>query len=361
MKYLRRYSFTLAFLALFLTWMWLRPEDAGQVYQLSGDTMGTRYSVLVTDFPDDVSDNELAEGIEQRLYRVDRELMSTYAPDSELSRFNQSPVGQWMDVSAELAEVMVQAQAISELTGGYFDVTVGPLVDRWGFGPVQEMADSTRIPTDSEIEDLRERVGYRHLEVNQQPPQLRKLRDVRVDLSAIAKGYGTDVIADYLDSVGLDSYFVEIGGELRIRGIKPDGSSWVPAIEKPGQGAPVVYEVIAVDGQPVAVAGSGDYRNFFEQNGVRFSHEIDPFTGRPIRHDLAAVYVITDTAIMADALATAFMVMGDERASELAQRLDLAVFFITKSDTDDGFDSHYTPQFERYLSNDDERADNNRE
>lgn len=361
MKYLRRYSFTLAFLALFLSWMWLRPDEPGQVYQLSGETMGTRYSILVTQFPDDITDNELAEGIARRLRRIDRELMSTYAPESELSRFNRAAVGQWMDISAELADVMTQAQTISELTDGYFDVTVGPLVDRWGFGPVQEMADSPRIPTDGEIEQLRERVGYRHLEVSQQPPRLRKLQDVRVDLSAIAKGYATDVIADYLDSAGLDSYFIEIGGELRIRGIKPDGSSWVPAIERPTQGAPEVHDIIVLDGQSIAVAGSGDYRNYFEQDGVRFSHEIDPFTGRPVTHDLAAVYVITDTASMADALATAFMVMGAERGYALSQRLDLAAYFITKRPNGEGFDSRYTPQFADYLSDDDTLPDNNLE
>lgn len=361
MKYLRRYSFTLAFLALFLTWMWLRPDEPGQVYQLDGQTMGTRYSILVTEFPDTLSDNELAQGIEAHLLRIDRELMSTYAPESELSRFNRAAVGQWVDVSPELADVMAQAQAISELTDGYFDVTVGPLVDRWGFGPVQDMAGSSRIPTDAEIRQLQEQVGYRHLEVSQQPPRLRKLHDVRVDLSAIAKGYGADVIADYLDSVGLDSYFIEIGGELRLRGRKPDGSSWVPAIERPTQGAPIVHDIIVVDGQSIAVAGSGDYRNYFEQDGVRFSHEIDPFTGRPVTHNLAAVYVITDTAAMADALATAFMVMGAERAYQLSQQLDLAAYFITKRSGDDGFDSLYTSHFADFLSDEDDLPDNNLE
>lgn len=361
MKYLRRYSFTLAFLALFLAWMWLRPDAPGQVYQLNGETMGTRYSILVTAFPDNITDNELADGIAQRLHRIDRELMSTYAPESELSRFNRAAVGPWMDVSAELADVMMQAQAISDLTDGYFDVTVGPLVDRWGFGPVQEMPDSARIPGDVEIGQLRERVGYQHLEVSQQPPRMRKLHDVRVDLSGIAKGYGTDVIADYLDSVGLDSYFIEVGGELRIRGVKPDGSSWVPAIEKPTRGAPEVHDIIVLSGQSIAVAGSGDYRNYFEQDGVRFSHEIDPFTGRPVSHDLAAVYVITDTATTADALATAFMVMGAERSFALSQRLDLAAYFITKRRTGDGFDSRYTPRFADYLSGGDALPDNNLE
>jgi len=362
LKYLRRYSFTLAFLALFFAWVWLRPDSPAQVYQLDGETMGTRYSILVTSFPDDISDNELASGIEQRLYRIDRELMSTYAPESELSRFNRSAVGPWVEVSAELAEVVAQAQEISDLTDGYFDVTVGPLVDRWGFGPVQEMAGSPRIPTDAEITQLQEQVGYHQLEVSRDPPQLRKLADVQVDLSGIAKGFGADVIADYLDAVGLDSYFIEIGGELRVRGIKSDGNSWVPAIETPGQGVPQVHDIIVVDGQPLAIAGSGDYRNFFEQDGVRFSHEIDPFTGRPVTHDLAAVYIITDTAATADALATAFMVMGTERAFALSEQLNLAAYFINKRRAGEGFDSSHTSHFTRYLPDDDSTSTgNNRE
>lgn len=350
MKYLRRYSYTLAFLTIFLAWMWLRPDAPAQVYQLTGNTMGTSYSVLIAGFPETVPDHELAEGIEQRLFRLDRELMSTYAPDSELSRFNRAAVNQWVDVSPELAYVAAQAQHYSELTDGYFDVTVGPLVDRWGFGP--EARNAARIPSDSEILALQQTIGYQKLQVSQSPPQLRKTSEIRVDLSGIAKGFGADIVAEYLDSTGLDSYFVEIGGELRIRGIKPDGSAWVPAIETPGDGAPEVYEIIATQGQSIALAGSGDYRNYFEQDGVRFSHEIDPFTGRPVTHDLAAVYVISDTAIEADALATAFMIMGAERSFQLAEELDLAAYFITKREHEPGFDNRHTSRFDDYLNAD---------
>lgn len=349
--FIKRMRYTLIFLALYFIWVWLRPDAPVQVYQLNGATMGTQYQILVAGFPDSISADELAAGIEQRLLRVDRELMSTYAPESELSRFNRSAPGEWFSVSPELAYVVERALHYSELTDGYFDVTVGPLVNRWGFGPLTgQRVDLARIPTEDEIQSLREQTGYQHLQVSLSPPQLRKQQPVYVDLSGIAKGFGTDVIADYFDALEMNSYFIEIGGELRIKGVKPDGSDWVPAIEKPVvSGQPQIHQIIYSHGQSLAIAGSGDYRNYFEQDGVRYSHEIDPFTGRPVTHNLAAVTVLADTATEADALATAFMVMGEEKSMALASRLGLAVYFIIKHADEDGFTERFTPEFAAYM------------
>jgi thiamine biosynthesis lipoprotein len=348
---IKRMRYTLLFLLMYFLWLWLRPDPATEVYRLSGATMGTQYQILIAGFPNSVSDNELAAAIEQRLVRVDRELMSTYAPDSELSRFNRSEPGVWFAVSPELAYVVQRALYYSELTGGYFDVTVGPLVNRWGFGPIiGQRVDLSRIPSEMEIQALRQQIGYQSLQVNMSPPQLRKQSPVYVDLSGIAKGFGADVIAEYFDSLNMTSYFIEIGGELRIKGIKPDGSGWVPAIEKPVDSEqPQVYQIFYSQGESLAVAGSGDYRNYFEQDGVRYSHEIDPFTGRPANHALAAVTVIADNATEADALATAFMVMGEEKAMTLASSLGLAVYFIIKHADDDGFTESFTPEFAAYM------------
>ncbi len=347
MKYLRRYQYTLIFLAVFFAWVMLRPEASapeGQLYQLTGTTMGTTYRILLTGFPEGVDGNELAGQIRQHLFRVDRELMSIYAADSELSRFNRSPPGAWFPVSEELAYVVQQAQEISELTDGYFDITVGPLTERWGFGT--SLRD---VPADEEIEALLARIGYRHVQVSMQPPALFKSADVYLDLGGIAKGYGTDVVADYLDSLGVQSYFVEVGGELRIRGTRADGSAWVPAIETPVDGRPQAYQIFYSQGESIAVAGSGDYRNYFEQDGVRYSHELDPFSGRPIDHRLAAVTVITDRATRADALSTAFMVMGAERAHALAEEAGLAAYFIIRREDSEGFDDFHTSSFAQYL------------
>jgi thiamine biosynthesis lipoprotein len=347
LRLVNRFQFTLLLLGILAVWMWLRPEpEAPDVYQLDGRTMGTSYRVLITEFPTDVSGEELAAGITERLHRIDKELMSTYEPTSELSQFNQSLVGEWFDVSPEMAIVMQEALAISELTGGAFDVTVGPLVDLWGFGP--EMRP-TRVPDDATISQLLAEVGYQHLSVSMDPPRIRRQRDVRVDLSGIAKGYGADYVAEYFDSLAMDSYFIEIGGELRIKGTRGDGSSWVPGIEQPVNGTQEVHRIINTHDEPLGVAGSGDYRNYFEQDGQRYSHEIDPLTGRPIMHNLAAAYVIAENAMRADALATAFMVMGAEASLALAEKVGLAAYFIVKSEGESGFDTVYSRQFTRYL------------
>jgi len=256
-------------------------------------------------------------------------------------------VGQDIPLSPQLNEVLALALELNALTGGAFDVTVGPLVNRWGFGPEDRRAD--RIPSQQEIDALLASVGSHHLQLDRANASVRKTANVYVDLSGIAKGYAVDRVAEYLDSLGITSYFIEVGGELRIRGYKPGNLSWVPAIEKPVDTAPQVHNIFYARGEPIAVAGSGDYRNYFEADGVHYSHEIDPQTGRPVRHNLAGVYVIDSTAARADALATAFMVMGAERAYALAESLDLAVYFVTRDDANDAFEDRYTPRFEHYL------------
>lgn len=345
-SWLGRFSFTLGFLALFIGWQLLDRRDPDVIYQLAGETMGTTYMVQVTGFPEGVDGDAVAQQVQELLLQVDNEWMSTYAPDSEISRFNQSEPDLWFPVSLEVAQLVQRALDLSVLTGGYFDITVGPLVNRWGFGPDQYQQG---MPGADEIRALREQVGYQHVEVSLAPPQLRKHRDVQLDLSAIAKGYGADVIADYFDRLAMDSYFVEIGGELRIRGVKPDGSSWVPAIEEPTEGSSRIHRALHTDGEPLALAGSGDYRNYFEQDGQRYSHEIDPFSGRPVTHDLVAVYVVADDAATADALSTAFIVMGVDRALPLAESLGVGAYFISKQTSEAGFDIVYSTRFANYL------------
>lgn len=342
--------FSVAFLVVgFL--LFNRQADSALIHEFGGGTMGTRYSVKLVDLPDGTSLEQVSFEAARILQRVDRDQMSTYAPDSELSRLNAAPVGQDIPLSPEMSEVLALALELNRLTDGAFDVTVGPLVNRWGFGPEDRRED--RIPTQAEIDALLARVGSRHLLLDSTRRSLRKTADVYVDLSGIAKGYAVDKVADYLDSIGVTSYFIEVGGELRIRGYKPGNQSWVPAIEKPVDTAPQVHNIFYARGEPIAVAGSGDYRNYFEADGVHYSHEIDPGTGKPITHDLAGVYVIDSTAARADALATAFMVMGAERGFALAEDLGLAVYFVTRDDANDSFVDRYTSRFEHYLDSGD--------
>ncbi len=343
---LRRHSFSIAFLVvLCIAYKLLLPAPV-EIHELGGATMGTTYSIKVVDMPGDLSPEQFAQRINELLTHLDKEQMSTYAADSELSRFNRAESGSPVPLSAELADVFALALDVSELTDGAFDVTVGQLVNRWGFGPQRR---NPILPSDAEIAQLMTNVGYRHLELDKSAATLTKTTNVYVDLSGIAKGYAVDKVAEYFDSLGIVSYFIEVGGELRIKGYKPGKQSWVPAIETPVDSAPQVYEIFYANGESIAVAGSGDYRNYFEEDGIHYSHEIDPHTGKPVTHNLAGVYVIDASAARADALATAFMVLGAEEGFELAQRLDLAVYFITKTTQGEGFEDRYTRKFENYL------------
>lgn len=349
-EFLRRQGLTLVLIVIVAAGLWLQrqrdPVVDGSIHELTGRTMGTTYSVKLVDMPQQMPAQELADTIGAVLNRLDRELMSTYSPDSELSQLNRAPINTVLPLSAEMADVLSLAQQVSERTGGAFDVTVGPLVNRWGFGP--QAVDDT--PGQLEIDALLAGVGYQKLQVDAQARSLVKTAEVYIDLSGIAKGYAVDQLAQLLDSLEVTSYFIEVGGELRIKGYKPGNESWVPAIEKPVDGAPEVHEIFYARGEAIAVAGSGDYRNYFEMDGVRYSHEIDPATGRPVRHTLAAVYVIAPSAAAADAWATAFMVLGADKGYELAEQEQLAVYFITRSRSGDGFDERYTTGFGHYLN-----------
>ena len=233
-----------------------------------GLTMGTTFTVKWVS--EKASQNgSLKSEINQILKRVNQS-MSTYISDSELSLFNQLPANQSADISSELAYVIRLGMNISEASSGAFDITVGPLVNLWGFGPDGRVV---KAPTEQEVESTRQRVGYRFIQLDGN--KLSKKKNSYVDLSAIAKGYGVDAIAELLEKKGINSYLVEIGGELRAKGFKPNGQSWRIAIESPVASLDrTIHRVIEV--KDVGIATSGDYRNYFEENGVRFSHTIDP-------------------------------------------------------------------------------------
>ncbi|MBB5210554.1 FAD:protein FMN transferase [Microbulbifer hydrolyticus] len=307
-------------------------------WKLSGPTMGTAYHITVVDVPAAVHKAELQSAIDAELAAVNQE-MSTYIPDSELMRFNRAPVGEVVEVSPHLAEVVARALEIHRHSDGAFDVTVGPLVNLWGFGPNPE---PETIPGDEEIAALQSVVGSDAL--NLQGTRLSKARAVAIDLSAIAKGHGVDRVADLLEDKGIGNYLVEVGGELRTAGVNPKGKPWRIGIERPSAGQ-VVQKPIEVIGK--AVATSGDYRNYYERDGKRYAHTIDPRTGRPVEHKLASVTVIADSCAEADGYATALNVIGAEAALKLAEERQLAVFLLVK--TDSGFEERASSAFQPYL------------
>ncbi len=318
-------------------------ENAEQVEQFSGFTMGTSYHVKLV-LPDELDTKAVAAQTTALLQSIDNS-MSSYKSESEISRFNRAEIDHWFAVSKQSAEVVAIAQGVAKLSRGALDITLAPLINLWGFGPTYQLNEEQTIPDGAEIDKLRARVGFEKLQVRIDPPALRKTAAVTVDVSAVAKGYAVDQIAEYLNSQGVTNYLVEIGGELRASGVKAEGKSWVIAIEAPVPHKSVVQVVLALDDK--AVATSGDYRNYFERNGRRYSHTIDPATGKPITHQLASVTVIETSTARADALATAINVMGPEAGLRFAEKHGIAVYLVIKSKA--GFVTRYTEDFARYM------------
>ncbi|WP_417346152.1 FAD:protein FMN transferase [Ferrimonas sp.] len=314
--------------------------QAPQVESVSGHTMGTTYHVSWVDGPDHHDPLLLQGEIDLRLGQVNRS-MSTWKRNSEVSRFNRMNRVGGMEISAEFATVLVEAKRLTEMTGGALDVTVGPLVNLWGFGPDGRIEHA---PDEAEIARIKGVVGDDKLSVKGRW-LFKSESKLKVDLSAIAKGYGVDVVAEVLESRGIHNYLVEVGGELRVKGVKPGDQPWRIAIEQPDPMGRDVFNVIEPGNK--AVATSGDYRNFFEEDGEQFSHIIDPTTGRPVNHHVVSATVITDTCMTADGLATAMMVMGVDKGLALAQKSGLAVMLIERSEGQ--FKVHYSPAFEQYL------------
>ncbi|MEE8320872.1 MAG: FAD:protein FMN transferase [Gammaproteobacteria bacterium] len=305
-------------------------QHSGAPFVISGPTMGTAYTIKINELEDRYNGQKIRKDINDILERINNS-MSTYIDSSELSKINQSPQTEWIRVSDDLLTVIEQALAVSKLTGGAFDITVGPIVNLWGFGPGPRRDD---IPNDDQINLVLQNVGYQLLQTRQEPPSIKKSRtDLYIDLSGIAKGYAVDKLAEYLEGIGINNYLVEIGGELRAKGNNPEGALWRIGIEKPVTGGRFLQRVIELDNKSMAT--SGDYRNYIENEGVRYSHTFDPNTGKPISHKLASVTVIGSTSMFADALATGLMVLGQDKAREIAERENMAVLLIVK--TDDGF------------------------
>ncbi|MEZ5362826.1 MAG: FAD:protein FMN transferase [Bryobacterales bacterium] len=301
--------------------------------------MGTTWNVKII-APGELGEREqqAGEAIRDALDDVNSK-MSTYVADSELSRFNAHRSSKPFPVSAETMAVFVEAKRIGELTGGAFDITVGPLVNAWGFGPADRREDLDQAA----IDELKSHTGWDKLVINEGEGTLVKLDpELYCDLSAIAKGYAVDRVSAALTELGFPDHMVEVGGEVYANGHNVEGRPWRIGIEKP-DAVSGMQRVVGLDG--LAMATSGDYRNYFERDGKRFSHEIDPVTGRPVEHRTASVSVLEPTCAAADALATGLIVMGEDRGYERAVELEIAAQFLVREG--DGFVEKTTPAFDR--------------
>lgn len=316
--------------------------DHQQLLEIRGNTMGTTYSVKVVDSP--IGEKALKAELEAELQRINQ-LMSTYIGDSELSRLNRAEVNQWIALSADTLRVIEVGLELSRLSNGSFDVTVGPLVNLWGFGPGSGAGDKDKVPSEASIREAMDRVGYQFIKV--QDKTLKKEKPVYIDLSAIAKGYGVDRLVEILEKHDSTNYLAEIGGELRGRGRNERGTHWNIAIERPASSERAPFTTLAIDNY--AVATSGDYRNYFEINGTRYSHTIDPKMGKPISHSLASVSVLAETTVLADGWATTLNVLGHDRGLALAEAQNIAALFIIKEPG--GFREVSSTRFLQYISN----------
>jgi len=297
------------------------------VQSTQGETMGTTWSVRAV-LPVELSLQTWHDGIQAVLDLVDGQ-MSTYKPDSNLSRFNSAPAGTWHVLPTECFEVVKHALSVARDSGGAYDPTIGPLVNLWGFGPEPSRREPPSIEA---VSVASERVGWWKLRLDEATHSLYQPGGVYLDLSSVAKGYGVDLVGCYLDGLGIGAWLVEVGGELKGRGTKPGRSPWRIGIERPGAAAGTVEhasqlsQVLTLSGR--AIATSGDYRRRFTAGEVSYSHHIDPRTGQPVAHKVASVSVLAHDVMQADPIGTLMTVLGPDQGLSWANERGLAVMFI---------------------------------
>lgn len=307
------------------------------IERFGGPTMGSSYTVQYVPTGKAPAAAKLKAEVDTILASLD-EQFSTYRDDSVVSRFNALPAGACMALPADMLKLWRYGEELSQQSGGAFDLTVEPLMNLWGFGP---QSRREQVPAPADLQRERARVGHQHLRLEGE--QLCKDVNAQLDFDSIVAGYAVDKVSAHLAEMGLTDYLVEITGELRAVGRKPDGTPWRIALEVPsGERERQVERSVAVDG--FGLSTSGDYRNYFEEGGQRYSHTFDPRSGTPVRHALAAVTVADAQALRADGLSTLLMVLGPEEGYTFAERNGLAAFFIVRQG--EGFVTRATPRFE---------------
>jgi thiamine biosynthesis lipoprotein len=305
--------------------------------EIRGETMGTRYLFKCAVSPERVV--EIQAHVEALLEQFDIEL-SNWNPDSWVSRFNQSESVQWQDAPRSVVRILEASKTIHTLSGGAFDVTLSPLIDLWGFGSKNRAG----LPDQTEIEEQMQTIGMDQLELDVSGLRIRKAHSrLRINCSAIAKGYAVDLIAEYLSSQGIERYLVEIGGEIRAAQPESTEDHWTVGIRKPRAGQAQLQTKLAL--RNGAMATSGDYIKFTEADGVRYSHVIDPLTGSPVQHQLHSVTVIAATCSTADALATACLVLGAEAGRRLIDEIEGVEAYFVETADDGDIQIHRTSDF----------------
>lgn len=324
------------------------PAAGARVRQWAGQTMGTTWSVSAVQAGGE--DASIGDGIEAAIEAVLANViaqMSNWSETSDLSRFNRAAADAWVTLPEDCFAVLQAALQVARDSGGAYDPSAGPLVDLWGFGPAGLAHARQTAPTPDDVARVRQPCGWQRIEVDVPNRRARQPGGLALDFCAIAKGFAVDAVSRHLDARGVTHHLVEIGGELRGQGLKPDGMPWWVELESPEANAHgAARTLVALLG--LSIATSGDYRRYFEQDGRRFAHTIDPRTGYPAAHALASVTVIHRDCMLADALSTALTVLGPQAGMDFAQRHALAARFLVR--TPRGFDELTSPAFAAMLS-----------
>ena len=350
----RRVRRVLATITLLLSTVVLaacQPSPSSTQAVFSGAIMGTDYRITVVLPANSTHSADIEQACLSAMQSVDQS-MSSYIADSELSQLNQTDAEQAVELSADLAAVLLEAQKIHQLSDGYFDIKVAKAVDLWGFGasgPIDQLPDATHLQAHGEQHSLRLKSSAANSNDDSNTHQATKSHaSLTIDLSGIAKGYAVDKVAAVLDAHSIEHYLVSIGGELRAKGMNIEGETWRVGVEK-SHVLGGIQDVVMLNNQ--AIATSGDYRNYIEIDGKRYSHMIDPRTMQPVTHQLALVSVLSERASTADALATALMAMGDTQALAFVERHQLAAYLVIREtvNANENYRVHVSPQFQKSL------------
>lgn len=319
-------------LATALTGCFNSAEPVSEIY---GSTMGSTYSIKWIGSELSPEPAEVMSSVDALLEEFES-VASTWRPTSELSRFNAAPAGTCQVMPQAILDIVVLAEDLHQKSEGRFDLTLAPLLRLWGF---HGDGGSQKVPSEQQLAEAVALTGHEHLHVRD--GQLCKDTALQIDINGIAAGYMVDQVVEHLADMGIKDYMVEITGELKADGNKPGGRPWRIAIEEPRDDSRVAQVILPLRGYSVST--SGDYRNYFEHEGHRYSHTFDPVTGKPVLHDLAAVTVLHPSAAWADGMSTVLLVMGSQSGWEYAVKHELPVLFVIRKG--DGFVSRSTPQF----------------
>jgi thiamine biosynthesis lipoprotein len=305
-------------------------QPPAQEFEISGPTQGTQYHIKWTSQETSPTPEQLQSQIESQLASIDLQ-MSNYRDDSEISKLNQQETTDWLPISTEILGLLRIADSVYQDTDGCYDLTIKPLLDLWGFSKHQNT-----IPSDTQIMDAKRHIGMNLLEIDDVNHRIRKKDPkLKIDLSSIAQGYSTGVLAQLLESFHLHNYMVEIGGEMVVNGHKGNGEPWRIGIEKPiPNGAGLQKLLTVTPTQPTAIMTAGTYRNYFEVNGIRYSHIINPVTGKPVTHTLRSVTLIHEDPTVADAWDTALLCIGAERSLQVAEKNKLKLVLLSEQNSE---------------------------